>query len=365
MNSYTLDLSSSLWAEILAKIPHDIYQKPEYISLEARRSKSKAEAIVIIDKEKIFFVPYLISSFDFLVQNQSLQEKIYDIKSPYGYPGILLTSAAINSPDFINTAFQEFKEILKSKNVCSAFLRMHPILNENLVHLLPPNTFTDNGETVSIDLRIPEEKLWSHTRKGHKSTINKCKRMGMEAKFVPISEYMDEFTSIYLETMDRVGATEQYYTFDINYYNDMLIALRDKLHLCVVEYEKEVACVGLYTEVCGIVQSTLGGTKDKFVHLSPGSLETDYARYWAYRRGNNFLHLGGGIGGKQDHLFRFKAGFSKLRHSFYTLRLIVDRDKYNYLVNLKAQLSNIPLAKLQASDFFPAYRTPSAPTNYK
>lgn len=63
--------------------------------------------------------------------------------------------------------------------------------------------------------------------------------------------------------------------------------------------KNEVACAGLYREVCGIVQSTLGGTKDKFVDLSPSSLETDCARYWAYKSGNQFLQLGSGM---VDHL---------------------------------------------------------------
>ncbi len=356
MNSQIIDLANPLWTKTLANIPHDIYQIPEYILLETIRSKGKAEAIIIEDRERTFFVPYIISSCESVISNKSLKEEIFDIKSPYGYAGILLNDVATNSPDFVSAAFIEFQEILKSKRVCTAFLRMHPILNENLVDLLPPCTLTENGETVSVDLRIPEEKLWSHTRKGHKSTINKCKRMGMEAKFVPITEYIDEFTAIYHETMARVGAAERYYSFDLNYYHEMIKALGERLHLCIVEYENEVACVGLYTEICGIVQSTLGGTKDKFVHLSPSSLETDYARYWAHRRGNKFLHLGGGVGGTQDHVYKFKAGFSKLRHSFYTLRLIIDQDKYDYLVNLKAKSHNIAVEELKESNFFPAYR---------
>lgn len=357
MNGEIISSANPLWKETLANIPHDIYQTSEYILLEANRSQGEAEAIIIKERSQIFFVPYLILSCKSALPGLPLKEEIFDIKSPYGYPGVLLSDDAANSPDFVRAAFTEFQQILKSKNVCTAFLRMHPIINENLVYLLPPDTLTRNGETVSIDLRISEEKLWSNTRKGHKSTINKCKRMGMEAKFVPVAEYLDEFTAIYRETMSRVGASNLYYSFDFNYYDEMRKAFGEKLHLCIVEHKNEIACAGLYTEVCGIVQSVLGGTKDKFVHLSPSSLETDCARYWAHRRGNKFLHLGGGIGGEQDHLYRFKAGFSKLRHPFYTLRSIVDRDKYDYLLDLKARSSNIAVEKLRDSGFFPAYRS--------
>ncbi|MGB7251541.1 MAG: hypothetical protein WBC73_21575, partial [Phormidesmis sp.] len=102
--------------------------------------------------------------------------------------------------------------------------------------------------------------------------------------------------------------------------------------------------------------STLGGTRDQFVDLSPSSLETDCARYWAHKRGNNFLHLGGGIGGSKDALYNFKAGFSKLRHRFLTLRLIVNPQAYKKQVELQAKALNVPSEALLASDFFPAYR---------
>jgi hypothetical protein len=347
MKSQILALSNPLWQEILQQLRHDIYQLPEYISLEANRNEGIPEAIAITKEDKIFFIPYLISK---------CAEDICDLKSPYGYPGILLSPSAISDPEFITQAWTELRQILKDKNVCSVFLRMHPILNENFEQFFPPDTFTHNGETVSIDLRIPESQLWSHTRKGHKSTINKCKRSGMEAKFVPIEDYLQEFTAIYQETMARVNATDKYYSFDLSYYQQMSRALGDKLHLCIVEYENEIACAGLYTEVCGIVQSTLGGTKDKFVHLSPSSLETDFARYWAHQRGNEFLHLGGGVGGEKDYVYTFKAGFSKLRHQFHTMRLVLDTEKYDYLVELRAKELNIEPEKFKESGFFPAYR---------
>jgi hypothetical protein len=360
MNTQVIDLSNPLWMDTLDKIGHDVYQLPNYISLEASRTQQIPEAILITDGDRIFFAPYLISKCDNIVPSELIGEEIFDIKSPYGYPGILLSEAA-KTDGFPDAAMAEFKQILVEKNVCSAFFRMHPILNENCSEIFQSGLFTENGETVSVDLRIPESQLWSHTRKGHKSTINKCKRLGMEAKFVPIEEYLDEFTAIYLQTMGRVEAAERYYSFDFTYYEEMWKALGDQLHLCIVEYENEVACAGLYTEVCGIVQSTLGGTKDKFVDLSPSSLETDCARYWAHQRGNQFLHLGGGVGASKDAVYNFKAGFSKLRHSFYTLRLIVDRQKYRYLVEMKAKSLDIPVENLLSSNFFPAYRSPQAP----
>lgn len=355
MNTQIIDVSSNYWQEILQKTRHDIYHLPEYFYLEGKRTHTTPEAILIIAGEKYLFAPYLLRQCDD-ISNQLISET-YDVISPYGYPGILLSEAAGNSLEFIDEAMQELKFILRAKNVCSAFFRLHPILNYNFAEVFPPDTFTLNGETVSIDLKLSESEIWNHTRGGHRSTINKCKRLGLQAKIVPLIEYIDDFMIIYEETMARVGAGKSYLSFDYKYFIDMQNILGEKVHLCVVELEKEIVCAGLYTESDGIVQSTWGGTKNNFVKLSPGSLETDYARLWAKKRGNEFLHLGGGLGGGKDSLSTFKTGFSRQRHTFLTLRLITDQEKYRDLVELRAKTLDIQTEELLKSDFFPAYRS--------
>lgn len=356
MDCQIISVTDRVWTGILEKLRHDIYHLPEYLSVEANRLQAIPEAILISDGEKIFFLPYLIrNTKDVLPYNPDAQE-VFDVISPYGYPGILLSESAINTPGFPDAALNVMIKEFQLRDICSAFFRLHPILNEEFIKIFKEGTFTLTGKTVSVDLRV--DNLWTPTRKGHRSTINKCKRLGMVAKMVPFQDYMNELVSIYEETMSRVGATSEYYSFDLKYFMQMHDLLGSTLHLCIVEYEEQVACVGLYTESCGIVQSTLGGTRNQFVHLSPCSLETDYARYWAKERGNKFLHLGGGVGGStEDKLYTFKSGFSNLSHAFLTLRLIIDDEKYCNLVNLRAKTLGCASSKLIQSEFFPAYRS--------
>ncbi|MBD6618276.1 FemAB family protein [Komarekiella sp. 'clone 1'] len=356
MDIQVISLSDPLWSDSLKKLRHDIYHLPEYLCLEANRLRTIAEAILISDGEKMLFVPYLVRSCEDVVPDGTDEQEIFDVLSPYAYAGILLSEAAINTPGFPDAALDNIKQEFRSRGICSAFFRLHPILNENFTTAFKAGTLTINGKTVSVDLRI--SNLWSKTRKGHRSTINKCKRMGMIAKMVPFSDYLDEFVAIYEETMGRVSATTGFYSFNSEYFTQMNDLLGASLHLCIVEYENQVACAGLYTECCGIVQSTLGGTKNQFVHLSPSSLETDYARTWAQERGNEFLHLGGGLGGSmEDKLYIFKAGFSELSHPFMTLRLIADEEKYHHLVKLRAKFLGVTASALLESGFFPAYRS--------
>ncbi|MEY2831289.1 MAG: hypothetical protein RLZZ574_547 [Cyanobacteriota bacterium] len=352
MDIVTLDVNHPLWLATLEQLPHDVYHLPDYVALDARRTETLPEAFLLQDDDKIFFAPYLLRSCTDIAN--SFGAEVYDIISPYGYPGILMSDAAANHPEFPDFAFQQFLHTLQTKGVCSAFLRLHPILGENFVKVFQSNPLIENGKTVSIDLTLDEAKIWAKTRKGHQSTINKCLRLGFSAKTVSFTEYIDEFISIYEETMNRVKAIDIYY-FSRDYFEELL-KLGEKVHLGVVELQGEIVCACLFFESCGIVQAHLGGTKSEYLKQSPFNLLLHQMRLWAKERGNQYLHIGGGVGGKQDNLYAFKSGFSKQRHEFFTLRSVVDLEKYNDLLQFRANAINKSVEELQQSQFFPAYR---------
>ena len=197
-------------------------------------------------------------------------------------------------------------------------------------------------------------KFGAKTRRGHQSTINKCMRLGFKASTASYAEHIDCFISIYEETMNRVKAKDSYY-FSRDYFEGLL-KLGDKVHLGIVELESEVVSACLFFESCGIVQAHLGGTRTKFLKQSPFNLLLHHMRLWAKSRGNQYLHIGGGVGGKKDNLYTFKSGFSKKRHDFFTLRSVVDTEKYNDLLKFRAKAINKSVEELKASQFFPAYR---------
>ncbi|WP_414585241.1 FemAB family protein [Scytonema sp. PCC 10023] len=357
MNIEIFDLASDLWQQTLEKLHHDVYHLPEYILLESKRTNTIPEAILITDGDKIFFVPYLLRHCDDLFNSHLVISEFFDVVSPYGYPGILLSEVATHSPEFIELAIEQLKTVLFTKNVCSAFFRLHPILNENLNEVLSPEICQVNGETVSVNLEMSEAEIWRQTRNDHRNKINWCKRTGMTAKMVPFIEYLDDFIEIYEETMNRVAAKTSYY-FDYDYYFN-LSKLGNKIHLCIVEWQEEIICAGLFTECCGIVQFHLSGTKNKFLKQAPSKLMLDYVRFWAKERGNKVFHLGGGVGSSRDSLYEFKAGFSKQSHKFLTIRIITDKEKYRSLVEFKAESLKIDVDKILQTEFFPAYRSPN------
>jgi hypothetical protein len=356
MNIQILDLPNSLWLQILEKIDCDFYHLPEYLAIEANRLDAIPEAFLATDDDKIFFVPYLMRQCDRKLLPNSSTKPVFDVISPYGYPGFLYNQAASSDPDFLELVADELKSWFAKKDICSAFFRLHPILNQDILNIFSADTFdfTDNGETVAVDLRQSEAQIWSNTRSSCKHRINQCKRRGLAAKIVDSQQYLPEFMEIYQETMDRLAAKQSYY-FETEYYRN-LFRLNNKAHLSIVEFEGETICSGLFLEHKGIVQYHLSGTKNDFLRLTPMTLLLHFIRLWAKERGNSYFHLGGGLGGGKDGLYNFKAGFSKLRYKFFTLRLVSDRQNYDRLVDYRAKSLNTQPQQLLDSGFFPAYR---------
>ncbi|WP_416665979.1 GNAT family N-acetyltransferase [Egbenema bharatensis] len=356
MKLQIIDTSDSLWADTLQSLRHDFYHLPAYVALEAQRMQAIAKAVLIQQGEKQLFLPYLLRRCDDIFQDDLQASEIFDLVSPYGYPGFLFNAAATESPEFIQLAIDHLMQTLKAEGVCSVVLRSHPILNQQFNSTDHSQFCSIQTETVAVDLSLTEVEIWQQTRSEHRNKINKCKRAGLVASVVPWRDHLDTFIDIYTETMNRVGASSAYY-FTGDYFLQFAEVLQEKLHLCIVELDRQVVCAGLFTECCGIVQYHLGGTRQAFLKQSPSTLMFDYVRYWAKDRGNQVFHLGGGVGGANDSLHHFKAGFSHQRYSFSLLCATLDEEKYQYLVSLQAKRLAVQAEQLLQTKFFPVYRS--------
>jgi hypothetical protein len=216
-----------------------------------------------------------------------------------------------------------------------------------------------HGETVYVDLAASNEEIWHQTRLSDRNNISWLRRNGYGARVDDTWGRFADFKGIYRDTMARVGASSDYY-FDGAYFDALRSGLGDRLHLIVVEAGSETAAAGLFTEENGIVQFHLSGTAEAHRQHGPSRLMLDFARGWAKVRGNRWFHLGGGVGGRPDSLFRFKCGFSKLRAPFSTWRVVASRTVYEGAV--KIWESRHGLTADADDGFFPAYRKPVSTT---
>lgn len=351
--------TDSLWQELLESLPHDFYHLPGYLALEATRYNATPQAIIIRSNDKVFFLSYLIRDCSDILNKSNYQfNRIYDVVSPYGYPGMLVNQSGQN-PEFIRKCLNLIYNYWSENNICSAFIRLHPILN-NYINSSSvdddKSVFCEQGDVVICDLTKTIEDVGKQIRSSHRTKINRLVRAGFVVRIGSVDEYLNAFIDIYRETMDRVKAADDYY-FTQSYFENLSRILGDSMKICIVEIDGEIVATSMITEFSGIVQYYLGGTKTAFLRQSPTIIMFKYIIEWAKQRNNRCLNLGGGLGGSHDSLYHFKAGFSDECESFSTIKTIVDREKYNQLISSKAEALGISRLELESRSFFPAYRS--------
>jgi hypothetical protein len=335
-----LSPSDPRWIEALGALRHDTYDLPEYVATCGRHELSTPTAFYANEDAQYALIPLLQRP---LPPSLGAPLAWTDATSPYGYSSALFT----DEPEWSFRAMAAFVEACAERSIISVFVRLHPLF-ACAAALASAGTVVRHGETVMVDLTLPEEALLRQQRSGHESDIRRLRSQRFTVVVDEWSLYAP-FIEIYQETMLRVGA-DPYYLFSDDYFQDLRRALGSHLHLfSVLAPDGSLAAAGLFMEAQGIVEYHLSGTAKAYRQLAPTKLMLDVAIQWAKAAGNRVLHLGGGVGSRNDALFQFKAGFSDLRSSFQTWRVICDDARYVKLTD------DAGVFGASVDGFFPAY----------
>lgn len=340
------------WAAVLAEVAeHDFHHLAGYHRLAEYRGEGTAQLFVYRGGGHVIGVPLLLRPVD-----PGDPAGPQDATSVYGYAGPVSSTGPI--PAEVVSGFQAaLRDELVRRRVVTVFSRLHPLLlQQHLVSGLGETGVV--GPTVSVDLTLPAEEQWGGYNKGTRRLIRRATEAGVTCVHDLDLDYLDEWVDLYRETMERLGASSSYH-FDAGYFGRMIEELRPVLHLFVALVDGRVASAGLFTLCRGIVQAHLGGSRQAFSSMSPGRVVDDTARRWAHEAGARVFHLGGGVGGHQDSLFQYKAGFSDRRHQFATWRWIVDEAAYADLCARHGAGAG-PDSPVDP-EFFPAYRRSGDP----
>jgi len=343
------------WTGVLAKTQHDFYHLPEYLVFAAKHEGGTPVAFYAKDGDAEFLAPLLIREVPAMLDTPG---GLKDAITPYGYPSPLLTVPG--NASMLMRFLDAFQHSALEQGIIAAFFRLHPLLQFPLERLAEQGSLVHHGYTVYLDLSLSPEDIWAQVSRTHRRHINRLHKAGFHVVLDDWSLF-DQFITLYRATMKRKSADE-FYLFSNSYFYDLRAALSDCLHLyAVLSPEAEVAAAGVCVAMNGIVQNHLVGTNEKYEHAAPIKLTLDYLWRWAKGMGYDVLHLGGGVGGSSDSLFAFKAGFSDLRASFYTFRMILDGDNYALLTRLQNEQNATTESNARA--FFPEYRRPAAVKN--
>ena len=335
-----IDVEDARWLEALKTSPHDTYHRPEWIRGHEPIDGGDARAAVVADGQWRILIPLM---------RRPLDQGYWDAASPYGYAGPICSPGA--PAEFIEAAISHAVQGLRTAGCVSLFVRLHPLLG--LPHLPAAGELVDHGATISIDLTRSHEALWSETRKGHRSDINRARREGVTVHRDASEEHLGTFVGLYHDTMRRVGASG-YYFFAEKDVRRLSRMLGDAMQLWLAVAEGEVigGAIFLFSSNSGIVQYHLSAASQAGHARQPAKLILDDARRFAKDAGFRRLHLGGGLGAQADSLYRFKAGFGTDSHSFRSWRVITDEGAYRLFCQAQGRHSEAP------EGFFPAYRAP-------
>lgn len=327
--------------DVLSRVPHDFYALPCFTALDA--SWGGGTAVAYHDAEEDVLIPLVLHAFP---------DGVAEAVSPYGYPGIVANGPS----EAVRAAIERYLRAGQDAGIVTSFVRLHPLLNADIpeaLQSLDACTVVEHGPTVSVSLAEDDAAWLSGLSKGLRRDIRVLDREGYTVEF-DAPDALDAFLACYHASMDRLDAADMY-LFDRDYVERLLDCLGEAITVCVVKSgEGEPACAGLFTCVDGLAQYHLSGTNPDHFSLGPNKLMIVAARTWARERGGRTFHLGGGVGGREDGLFKFKQRFGHRLTPFRTMRLIHDRARYDTLH--QDWLDRNELAEAPDPRFFPVYR---------
>ena len=342
------------WDDVLAQVArHDFHHLAQYHRIAEERGEGRAHLFAYHDGAYTIALPLLLRPVE-----ASGGEAWSDATSVYGYAGPL--ASHVGMPATVVRDFQKrLTDALAARRIVSVFSRLHPLIPQREI-LAALGECRPEGATVSIDLTRSTEEQWAHYRPSIRAGIRKLRRAGLVGQRDRDKRHLAEFVDIYHQTMRRVKAHRSY-LFEQEYFTRLASGLGEALELFVVTLDGAVVAGGLFTICGGIVQYYLGGTCDTFLKLGPTSLLLDTARLWASEEGARTMHLGGGVGSREDSLLHFKEGFSDRRHVFSTWRWVVDPEAYRSLCDRNDRRNAEHGAPNVSGDYFPRYRCSAAP----
>lgn len=340
------------WKDLIKKYNLDIYFTPQYCKIWGDFEEGKVQAFLYESSLGKILYTYLIRKIDYTKSNINY----FDISTPYGYGGPVLLEYKENEIPLLVKEFRaEFNTYAHKKGIISEFIRFHPVYkNYNcLINSDIECKFVRN--TIEINLKNEPENILKSMKPTTRSQVRQAIRNELNVQFYskPVLENIRVFYEMYLETMNRLEASN-YYKFSLKYFINAFNLLRENAEIAFVFYDDKVISSSIFLLSNKLVHYHLSGSLNEYKFYRPNNIMLYKAALRYKSMGKKYFHLGGGYSGN-DSLFKFKKGFNKNGIlDFFIGTKIFDEKMYNVLVN-RWKKKNY-LAKDFKSDFFPLYR---------
>lgn len=325
------------WDAILNKIQdYDCHHTFEYHDIS--KQAGEVSMLLVYETEfKTIALPVIKRSIE--------NTEFFDCTSAYGYVGPVFSTNVIKK-DFLD--FQHaLHEFFSQEKIISVFARLNPFIEGQTNVISNLGTVETLGKVISIDLNKALQKQRSAYSKITKRYLNKAHKFCTIKRSVSPEDIM-VFRDLYYENMNRVNANE-FYFFSEEYFLN-IIKTKDfetEVIYAVLKETGEIISGAIMMKKNRVVHYHLSGTLTKYMHLNPLRLILDEARIQSTNEVYDFFNLGGGLGGTEDSLFKYKSTFSKEVKEFKVWKYIVNPEVYKAL----SKDNNTT-----ATNFFPSYR---------
>lgn len=277
------------------------------------------------------------------------EDKYYDLATPYGYGGIIY-EGSVCIEEFCKSVNEAYTEYCTKNNIISEFVRFHPNI-ENGPKSKKLYDVAQLGETVCMNLK-DKEVIWNNIISKNRNVIRKAKKSNVKIEHGMSAELIQQFIKLYNSTMDRDNATGYYY-FENKFYESIIKDLKENATIFYAVWETKIISASIILFSGDRMHYHLSASNAEYRSLAPTNLLLYEAACWGADNGYKTFHLGGGLGSKEDNLFKFKKAFNKQENTeFWIGKKIFNAQLYNDLLEMRKQESDFD----ENTGFFPKYR---------
>ena len=324
---------------------HDAFHHRDYVAAVAR---GEPLLLVVRRSAALWMLPVEV------YQSHLGAVDVIDARSAYGYSGPIWTR---DWPDDEHeSAWQHAFDVLSECGVVTLLLRLHPTLPHPPVW--PRGAVARHeGDVVVMPLDIGDDAYWGTMRRGHRKNLRRALREELVAQVETMPSSISDFYSVYAATMDRLDARDAY-RFGTDTFTQIIQSPELSARLVTVRDPTRLLAAGIFLAHGPCGHYYLSGSESQHAYGSrPTRLMVHHARGLLASEGCSTLNLGGGLGAQRDALFAFKSEFSETTRPYYTVRCVLDGERYGALCHAAGMKESPALD----DGWFPAYLAP-APT---
>ncbi len=304
------------------------------------------------NNEILILMPFLLRKVPYKDQ----EETYFDVVSPYGYSGPLFNESL--SRGYLILFWEEVDLWYKNNYVVSEFIRFS--LNHNFQFysgVLIPTLINVKGQLIG------ENDQWDGFKQKVRNNYRRSLEHNLSAKFFceNITDYeIDIYYDIYIKTMSRIGADEDYF-YSLEYFKNIINLSRDNFLLVLVCKDNTAISAELILIAGDTLYSYLGGTLAEYFNCRPNDFLKIEVMKWAKSHNYNYYLLGGGRV-DNDSLYQYKKSFFPNDKDviYYTGRKIINKEMYDKLdkiMNVDVVIEGVDNSiKLDKKNYFPSYR---------